>query len=155
MSKGYIYVASNSVGGVKTNDYIKEAIFSAESLRKVDLNAHICLFTDKDFKHSVFNEVKIVDMSLRCKQNFLDKSPYEKTIYIDTDTYINHNIEDMFIMLDKYDLICCNDYARKRSFPDIKEYMKIPYSFSEINSGVIGYKKNNNFHKFIDLWKHY
>ena len=46
MKKGYIYVASNSVGGAKGNDYIKEAIHSAESLRKVDPKANICLFTD-------------------------------------------------------------------------------------------------------------
>ena len=155
MSKGYIYVASNNVGGMKENDYIKEAIYSATSLRKQDPRANICLFTDKDFTHEVFNIIKIVNMSLRCKQNFLLDSPYDKTILLDTDTYINHNINDLFDMLDKYDIVGCNDYSRKRVFSDIPEYMNIPYAFSELNTGVVGYKKNDTFSKFIKLWNHY
>ena len=154
MSKGYIYIVSNKVGGIKGTDYVKEAIFSAKSLRKNNPNANICLFTNENIKNDVFSEIKIVDMSLRCKQYYLDKSPYEKTIYIDSDTYIDHNIEDMFLMLDKYDIIGCHDYARKRNF-SIPEYMNIPYAFSEINGGIIGYKKNKNFNKFLNLWKQY
>ena len=155
MKKGYIYVASNSVGGVKGNDYIKEAIHSAESLRKVDPKANICLFTDKPFNNKIFNEVKVVKMSLRCKQVCLEYSPYEKTILLDTDTYVNHNLNDLFDMLDKYDIVGCNDYSRKRVFPKIPEYMKIPYAFSELNTGMVAYKKNKNFKRFIDLWNNY
>ena len=59
MSKGYIYVAANNVGGIKSTDYIKEAIFSAKSLRKHDPEAQITLFTNQDIKDDVFNEIKI------------------------------------------------------------------------------------------------
>ena len=154
MSNGYIYIVSNNVGGNTNINYINEAIFSAKSLRKIEPSANICLFTDQKIKSDVFSEIKIVDMSLRCKQYYLDKSPYEKTIYIDSDTYIDHNIEDMFIMLDKYDMIGCHDYARKRMFP-IPEYMNIPYAFSEINGGILGYKKNSSFDIFLKLWREY
>lgn len=44
MDKGYIYVVSNNVGG--QNNYIEEAIFSAQSLKKISPKANICLFTD-------------------------------------------------------------------------------------------------------------
>lgn len=155
MSRGYIYVASNSVGGNNKTDYVKEAIYSATSLRKQDPKANICLFTDKDIKNNVFNTIKIVNMSLRCKQKFLIETPYDKTILLDTDTYVNHDISDIFDMLDKYDIVGCNDYSRKRVFPGIPEYMNIPYAFSELNTGVIGYKKNDNFNKFINLWNNY
>jgi hypothetical protein len=154
MTEGYIYIVSNSVGGIKETDYIKEAIFSAKSLRALDSNANITLFTDIEVKDSVFNEVKIVKMSLRCKQKFFLESPYDKTIYIDSDTYINHNISDMFQMLNKYELLGCHDYARKRIF-NIPEYMKIPYCFSEINGGILAFKKCHNFNKLIELWNHY
>lgn len=155
MTQGYIYVASNNVGGIKETDYIKEAIFSAESLRKVDPNAQICLFTDKDFTHEVFNIVKIVKMSLRCKQQVLMDSPFDKTILLDTDTYINNDISDLFDLLDKYDIVGCNCYSRKRVFPNLPEYMKIPYPFAELNTGVVGYNKNDKFKHFFDLWNHY
>lgn len=45
--KGYLYVA---VG----EQFLKEAIFSARSLRKVDNTAHINLVTDKKIKNAVF-----------------------------------------------------------------------------------------------------
>tara|TARA_B100000424_G_scaffold173848_1_gene134181 strand:- start:7087 stop:7806 length:720 start_codon:yes stop_codon:yes gene_type:complete len=154
MSKGYIYVAANNVGGIKSTDYIKEAIFSAKSLRKHDPEAQITLFTNQDIKDDVFNEIKIVKMDLRCKQNFLLDSPYEKTILLDTDTYVNHNINDLFDLLEKYEMVGCNDYSRKRIL-SIPEYMNIPYGFSELNTGVIGYKKCKNFQKFNELWIHY
>ena len=117
MSKGYIYVAANNVGGIKSTDYIKEAIFSAKSLRKHDPEAQITLFTNQDIKDDVFNEIKIVKMDLRCKQNFLLDSPYEKTILLDTDTYVNHNINDLFDLLEKYEMVGCNDYSRKEYYP--------------------------------------
>jgi hypothetical protein len=155
MTHGYVYIVSNNVGGIKETDYLKEAIYSATSLRKVDPNAQICLFTDKDFTHEVFNIVKIVNMSIRCKQQVLTDTPYDKSIYIDSDTYINSSITDLFDMLDKYDIVGCHDYARKRIFSFMPEYMKIPYAFSELNGGLFGYNKNSNFEKFITLWNHY
>jgi hypothetical protein len=155
MSNGYIYVASNNVGGVKGTNYIQEAIYSANSLRKYDPKANITLYTDKPIKNDVFTNIQIVKMSLRCKQKFLKNSPYEKTILIDTDTYINHSISDLFDLLDRYELLGVQDYARKRNFPNIPEYMNIPYGFSEINSGLLAFKKCENFTKMIDLWNFY
>ena len=77
MTKGYIYVASNNVNGNKNVNYIKEAIYSAKSVRKVDPEAKICLFTDKEIDNNldknIFNEIKIVDMSLRCKQKYFKR----------------------------------------------------------------------------------
>lgn len=153
MTNGFIYIASNNVGGLK-HDYIKEAIYSATSLKKKCPNANITLFTDKPVNNKIFDQVNIVKMELRCKQKYLLESPYEKTVYIDSDTYINYNIEDMFIMLDKFELLCCNDFARKRNL-QLPEYMKIPYAFSELNGGIIGYKKCDNFKKMVKLWNHY
>lgn len=155
MTNGFIYIASNSVGGIKNTDYVKEAIYSAKSLRKQIPDAHITLFTNIKIEDDVFNQVNIVEMSLRCKQKYFMESPYEKTVYIDSDTYINHDISDMFELLDKYELLSVNDYARKRHFPKIPEYMNIPYGFSEINGGIMAFKKCPNFQLFVDLWNKY
>ncbi len=154
MSNGYIYIASNNVGGLHNINYVNEAIYSAKSLRKVDPNANITLFTNKKVDTNIFNNIIIVNTSLRCKQNFFEKSPYKKTIYIDSDTYINNSVNDIFKLLDKYEILCSHDYGRKRNLP-IPEYMKIPYGFSELNGGVIAFKKCENFTKMIKLWNSY
>jgi hypothetical protein len=156
MSCGYIYIASNHVGGEQKINYLQEAVNSARSLRKVDTQAHITLYTNQkinDFT-KIFNKIEIVEMSLRCKQEILSLSPYDKTIYIDTDTYINHSIVDLFEMLDNYEILGVHDYARKRIF-DMEEYMRIPYAFSEINGGIIAFRKCERWKLLIELWNKY
>ena len=34
MKQGFVYIASNNAGGMRGTDYVKEAIFSATSLKK-------------------------------------------------------------------------------------------------------------------------
>lgn len=152
MSRGYIYIASNNVGGVKSLDYVREAIFSATSLKKIDSKAHITLITDKEINEPVFNKIMITKLSLRSKQDVLNLTPYDKTIYVDTDTYFKEGITDVFQLLEKYDVAMIHDYARKRIFR-IPEYMAIPEAFSEVNGGIMAYKKNNRVSKFLKLWK--
>ena len=156
MSKGFIYIATNRKGS--SIDFVKEAIFSANSLKKIHPESHITLFTDKEIikdKDCPFDNIIIVELNIRSKQDVLQNTPYEKTIFIDTDTYINGNIKELFDMLDKFECIACHDcYSKKRVF-NIPEYMNIPTAFNEINSGVFGFKKCENFNKMINLWNHY
>lgn len=155
LKQGFVYIASNNAGGMRGTDYVKEAIFSATSLKKIHPNAQITLFTNKEYPNlSIFDKIEVVDIKLRSKQDLLHMTPYDNTIYIDTDTYINDNIEELFGLFEKFELFATHDYARKRIFP-IPEYMAIPVSFSELNGGVFGFKKCDNFNKLIELWKHY
>jgi len=155
MTNGYVYIASNNAGGVRGTNYVNESIFSAKSLKAIHPHANITLFTNKEYPNlEVFNNVVIVDIKLRSKQDILHMSTYDKTIYIDTDTYINDNVDELFGLFDKFELFASHDYARKRNF-SIPEYMAIPASFGELNGGVFGFKKCDNFTRLIELWKHY
>ena len=152
MSRGYIYIASNNVGGIKTLDYVREAVFSATSLKNVDSKAHITLITDKEINEPIFDKIMITKLSLRSKQDVLNLTPYDNTIYVDTDTYFKESITDVFQLLEKYDVAMIHDYARKRIFR-IPEYMAIPEAFSEVNGGIMAYKKNERVSNFLTLWK--
>lgn len=158
---GFVYIASNNVGGMNDIDYIQEAIFSANSLLLFNPSAKITLFCDcdisvnssgKDF--SVFTEVVNLgkDVSLRCKQDILMKSKYDKIIYIDSDTYINWNLDDLFQLLDTFDFMACHDYSRKRIFDFMPEYMSIPYGFSELNGGILCFRKNDIVNNVFEDW---
>lgn len=160
---GIVYIAYTK------QKYIDEAIFSAQSVKKHNNNLSITIFTDYKLTNPCFDIVKTFDpkyFKFRCKQDFLKQSPYENTLYLDTDTFINDNIEDIFILLDRFDVCMVHDYARKRIinekhknlprgyyFSSFSEYKNIPYGFPEYNAGLILYKKNNNVIKFIDYWK--
>ena len=93
---GVIYIAYSQ------KKYIDEAIFSATSVKKHNPNLSITIFTDYELKNNCFDIVKKLppnNFKFRCKQDFLKNTPYEKTLYLDTDTYVNDNIEDLFNLL--------------------------------------------------------
>ncbi len=148
--QGYLYIAFN-VG------YLNEAIFSALSLKK-HTEKKIAIFTninDPRLKN-IFDFVGIIKPThLRSKVNFMSKSPFKKTIFLDSDTYIKNNIDDIFEILDNFDVVGCIDSARKRKYisDKILEYAKIPYGFSEINTGVLGLKFNKKVKSFLEMWQ--
>lgn len=150
-NNGYLYIFHGE-------KYMKEALLSVESLKKIHPNAHVTAFTDVKLDNSKFDYVKLIKpTSIRSKVNYIHESPYDKTIFLDTDTIIYNTIEDIFILLERYDFCLAHDLARKRlKYSKImKEYAVIPYGFSELNTGVIGFKKSKNSIKCFKLWRNY
>lgn len=93
---------------------------------------HITAFVDKEFESEYVDEVTVIKVKhLRPKVDYIHKTPYDQTLFLDTDTIINRNVEEMFDILEKYDFAICHDLARKRANVSrlIPEYKKIPYSF--------------------------
>lgn len=139
--------------------FTKEALFSAESVKKNSPNIPICMLTDRvaEAQENPYVDIvaKIKPSHVRAKVDYIAMSPFEETIYLDSDTCVVEDISDMFDMLQKYDICAIHDFARKRKkYGDlIPEYNKIPYGFSEVNGGVFAYKKNNQTSDFFNLWK--
>ena len=141
------------------NSYTKEALMSIESLKRYN-NEPLALFTDcadiiktdlPDFTY------QIEPTHTRSKIDYIQKSPFAKTLYLDSDTIINRNISDVFEVLTKYNVAVTIDTGRKRLYIAdlIPEYKDIPYAFSEINGGVLGFKSSDNTKRFLELWKMY
>jgi hypothetical protein len=102
-SCGVLYVAFK-------DKFIREAIGSATSLKKVSPGLHVSLFCDADPKAACFDHARVVSITgWRCKVDYLPQSPYERTIYLDSDTKVVFPIEDVFETLD-YGL--CRDSLR-------------------------------------------
>jgi len=151
---GFLYI-------VFGDSFTKEAILSIKSLKRYN-NEPIAIFTDhEEFLEEIKNDIdfiyKIEPHHKRAKVDFIKKTPFQKTIYLDSDTIIASNISDIFELLDKFDIAYTIDFARKRKnmSEKIKEYSEIPYSFSEINGGVLAFRKNNYVDEFLDKWKNY
>ena len=96
----------------------------------------------------VFNNILIDENSanlLKGSQvDYITETPFQKTLYLDSDTVIVRDISDMFDVLDRFDVAVTNDYARKRKKYSsvIPEYEAIPYSFSEVNGGIMAYNSS-------------
>jgi len=156
-TKGVIYVVYDATG---TNKFYNECSYSIQTLKQHNPNLPVTVFSDIKINSDLIENNIIIPrakVSLRCKTNYMYQSPYDKTLFLDTDTYINHNLDDMFEILDKYDMALAHDFSRKRNYvaAAIPEYNKLPYAFSEFNTGVFLYKKCDATKKFFELWDHY
>ena len=152
--KGYLYIAYGEA-------FTKEALLSIESLKRFT-DLPVALYTDQDTESLSKNKnidlvAKINATHLRAKVDYMDQSPFINTVFMDSDTVVVRNCDDMFDLLERFDIAIVNDYARKRKkYSDIvPEYGEIPYAFSEANSGVIAFNSSTRTQTFLKMWKEY
>jgi hypothetical protein len=144
MKKGVIYIATGS-------KFVEEAKLSAKSLKSSNNNIHVTLMTDKEKNVGIFdNTINIEDpkYNFEDKVKNLSKFNYEKTLYLDTDTFIQGNVSELFNILDGYDIAFANNHNRKACKVD-----SIPSSFPEFNTGVILFKENKRVEELFSKWE--
>ena len=134
----------------------REAFMSIKSLNEYN-NYPVCVLTDFPEIFSdlnLFMVKKIDKFHKRSKVDYISQSPFFKTLYLDSDTLVNSNLEDIEILLDSFDVCATTDSARKRNFIQgaYDTYEKIPYAFSEVNGGILAFKKTNKTKIFFKIW---
>jgi hypothetical protein len=147
--KGVVYIAFGE-------RYVAEAAHSARSLKTFNPEIPVTLFTDTEAAHACFDEVRTISPAhRRAKVDIIYGSPYEYTLYLDSDTEILMPIDDIFEVLERFDIAAAHDHKRKghRVSAAIKEYAEIPYAFSEINCGVLAFRKNPRTEELFETWR--
>lgn len=156
---GFIYIAYGE-------KFILESVRSAQTLRTHVKDADITLFTDRANKYNnglnIFNQVIERDM----KNSYIDKpicmkqTPYRKTLFLDSDTYICEDISGLFGLLDYFDIAAVIEppqtfsYLFDNGLSDYKskEWDSSLKYLSEYNTGVILYRTNKDTETFWDEW---
>lgn len=139
--KGIVYAASGK-------KYIEEARKSAASVKDQMPDTEICLMTNGIKKrHKEFdNFIQTKFKGKKIKQKIYH-CPYEKVIFLDTDTYVSSNLCDIFELLERFDLA-----ANQISSGYHYEIKGLPDSFPEFNSGLIAFNNNKNVKMFMKEW---
>jgi len=150
--KGIIYV----VVGPKQS-YWEEVLLSIESLKRFNLDIPITIFTDQ-IRPVKYQYVNIIEFPEKPTLTFYDKwiaiknSPYYKTLYLDTDTYVCDDLSDIFVLLDSFSLLFCYDVTYyKRYLLKQEKLYGIPRSFPIPQAGVIAFKQDEVFRRFLNL----
>ncbi len=147
ISKGFLYVA----GGLR---YIQETELALKQLANIT-NLPICVIIDEEFDLS-FKHPNILIKKINNLKEFrysskiigLQHSPFEQTIYMDSDTYAVENIDHLFKLFDLVDLFLPYEpNAKSHDYTDDFSNL-VP----ELNSGVIGIKRNSKTDKFLQDW---
>jgi len=142
-SKGILYVATGK-------KYVEEAIFSAISCKRTN-SYPIALITDSEdyiLPKNLFNIVIVKS----AEYNYIDKlllkyTPFEQTIFLDTDTFVTDRLDDLFRILDYREFaIHQADEGYEFSMPEISNAMP------EFNTGVIAYRLTKNVKLLIENW---
>jgi hypothetical protein len=129
MTRGIIYVASD-------DNYFQEAIRSAKSAKSVMPSVDIGFITDSEETHPIIDKKIICDLnySFRDKVQFLSSSPFDESIFVDTDTYFSEPVYELFDILDRYSIAAAHAPQR------MTERTNAPDALPELNTGVIAYK---------------
>jgi hypothetical protein len=147
---GVVYIAMG-------DKYVREARLSAQSLKKHN-ELPITLITDKNASGSEFDNIQQVDTANYSFGDIVENisdTPYERTLYLDTDTYICSNIQEIFSILTDFDIAICEDGTGWHMDEyDLSHPVKdVPEGFPWYNGGVIAFSDNAEINECFTLWQ--
>lgn len=145
LSTGYIFAATGQL-------HITLARRAARTLRAVSPDAAVDLFTDDAPDDPVFDQVHSLNRSShRPKIEALRRSRFDRTLYLDTDVAAVAPVDDIFTVLDRFDLTAVQENRRDgRSTGDGTPELN---AFPQINSGVLGIRKSPQTEAFLQEWE--
>lgn len=134
MGEGVLYIATG-------DGFIEEAKRSLTTLRdSMDVSASIITHEERDVDG--FDSViplPNAEFGFRDKVRGVQKSPYERTVLLDTDTYIWEDFTELFTILDRFDIGAT--YNQNRDLRSGNPY-NLPGAFPEYSTGVMPFKKS-------------
>ncbi|NGM69091.1 hypothetical protein G6M89_08730 [Natronolimnobius sp. AArcel1] len=149
-NQGMVYLA---VG----EEFIKEAKVSASQTKAVMPETSITLISNSDSAYDEFdNHIQIDNPRYDGGDRVFhaNKTPYDKTIFLDTDIYLTEPIYDVFDLLNNFDVAACIDQRKFASDRiDISKMGSVPESFPEYNGGMIAFQQNNRVNDFLERWR--
>lgn len=157
---GVIYYATGE-------KFLKQAIYSCTTLKRHN-KISVTLFTDKFgstilksiSSSKIFDDIQIFELKyrpLKTKIQVLGLTPYQFTLFIDTDTEIRGDISKPFEYLKDYDFALAGmrwlDFSGK--VPTLVAYEKphaVRQEMKVLNTGVVYFRKSEKVFSFLNFW---
>jgi len=143
MKQGILYVATGE-------RFLAEACRSAARVRELMPGISIVIASDRSPPKDLFDH----HLGIANPQfNFSDKigpllsTPFERTVFLDTDTWLCEPVPEMFSILDRHDVAMAHAPMR------FTAASTVPSTFPECNSGVIAYHLNDRTRSLFGLWE--
>lgn len=132
MERGVLYVA---VG----NEFVNEATVSARTLRREMPDINIAVVSNQSISGSVFDTIIQLEnpsFGFRDKVAGIRHSPFDQTVYLDTDVFVAEGFPELFEVLNQFDIAATHNPNRDLDTSDLG----VPASFPEYNTGVLAYE---------------
>jgi hypothetical protein len=139
-------------------DYIERAEKMALSLKALHAELPIFLLTDPQTQVSrpelfaAISPVPPAESVWLRRILAMQHPPFERTLWLDADTFVCGPLDGVFALLDQYDFAATHAPARKGyDLPDLE--LGIPEAFFMLNTGVIAYRRNERTACALRLWE--
>lgn len=143
---GFVYVATG-------DSYYEEAARAAASVRRHHPGKRICLITDRVRGTPFWDDLVLLpnpDFGFRDKMH-MGLSPYEKSLFLDTDTEVLLPLDDVFVLLDRFELAAHQLFEGHDYTPP-----GVPDIFPDFNTGVVAFRNSPRTTAFFKIWReHY
>jgi hypothetical protein len=128
---------------------------AARSVRKHSPTLLIDIFTDSpqncDF---AFDRIHKVDSPhIRSKVDYMHRSRFARTLYLDNDIRIVNDITEAFQLLDRFDIAASHAHARNRTEVKTVWRRNLPDAFPQLNSGVLLFRNTPNVLALLQEWQ--
>jgi hypothetical protein len=152
-SCGILFVATGK-------KYINAAIRAAKSVQKhcPEMPVHLYAnWQDYDYRFDLspfpFTSTgKIEEPHRRSKIDYLSRTPFDRTLYLDTDTALNADIRELFQLLDRFDVALGHAHRRNSAARTKSWRLELPQAYPQFNSGVLVYKKTPQVLQLLQDW---
>ncbi len=147
MTRGVVWVATGAA-------HVDAARASAASVRARNPGLATAIFCDAEDPGPEFDRVQPVEGAhARSKVDCLPRTPFDETLYLDTDTRVTGDLGDLFRLLERFDVAAAHrvrDPARMRGpAPEGGP----PRAFPEHNGGVLLYRSSPGVMSFLEDWR--
>ncbi|MFY9903547.1 MAG: hypothetical protein WBD45_19825 [Terriglobales bacterium] len=149
MSIGAIYICTQD------SRYTQLLLDSAASLKRAMPDLPITVFSQFPLESVAFESVIRVDGS---EDGFYDKTllmqrtPYERTLFIDADIYVAEPVPELFTILDQFDFAATHEEYLNTDWWNRYPRPDIPASFPEFNTGILAYKRSPRMDRVLQDW---
>lgn len=144
--RGVFYIAAGK-------KYIEEAIFSAATVKRhmPELSVAICADENPNSEYvDTFIKMENPNFHFKDKPEHMGLTPFEETLFLDTDKYLVDCVIELFDLLGNFDFGATPALLRKSM-----EKTHIPNCFAEVNSGVLIFRKTKSVEDLFEAWNKY
>jgi hypothetical protein len=130
--------------------HVAEALRAARSSLRHNRLPHV-LFADREVEAVPGLQIARLQASANPyadKIASMRRSPFERTIYLDTDTYVIGEIAHLLDLLDNYDLAA----AHAPGYRGLDD-PEVPEAFYELNTGVLVWRSSEQLDAFLGDWQ--
>lgn len=131
-----------------------EAIASASRCKSLMPTIPIAIWTDSELSHPSFDLIFVTPTPY---YDYMDKvtgipqTPFNHTLFLDTDTYVCTDVSALFGLLDRFEIVAAHA-SNRESTRSTYLISGVPAAFPEMNTGVLLYRSSQRITALFADW---